>query len=122
MTGRSQRGSMTVMVAATVAVVVMALSGLVVLVDVAATVHRAAATADLAALAAAHARVSGDPGPCSSGEAVTGANGAWLRSCQLHEDDSVAVVVQVPIPVGRATAVLTGAGSVTARSRAGPAP
>ena len=59
--------------------------------------HRAARTADLAALAAAQAAADGRPDPCAAASQVAGASQATLASCDALADGSVPVVVEVPL-------------------------
>lgn len=76
------------------------------------TQRRAAAAADLAALAAAVADQHGAE-PCAAARAVAGAGGATVRACG-HSGDHVRVVVEVPVRlVGRTFAI-------PARAEAGP--
>lgn len=77
--------------------------------------QRAAATADLASLAAAHTALQGPAAACARAQAVASADGARLLRCTL-DGDTAAVLVEVvpPGPLGRL-------GSATARARAGPA-
>ncbi len=83
------------------------------------TRHRAAAAADLAALAAAGRLAVGqsEPAACSQASAVARAAGATLVAC--HQDTAAASVVEV-----RATAQFPFLGSFEAkvRARAGPEP
>lgn len=65
--------------------------------------HRAARTADLAALAAAQAAVAGLPDPCAAADRVAAASRAAVVSCELLADGSVLVVVEVPMLASTAT-------------------
>ena len=62
--------------------------------------HRAARTADLAALAAARAAADGLPDPCAAASNVAGASRATVTSCEVLADGSVLVVVEVPMLAG----------------------
>lgn len=77
--------------------------------------QRAAAVADLAALAAAQHALEGEAAACAWAARTTSADGGRLRSCAL-EGDVAEVVAEVrpPGPVGRL-------GSAVSRARAGPA-
>ena len=65
--------------------------------------HRAARTADLAALAAAQAMAGGFPDPCTAAGQVAGASNATVVSCGVLADGSVLVVVEVPLLGAAAT-------------------
>ena len=109
-----QRGSASLLV--------VTLSGLVLLIGLAAAFvtataaahRRAQSAADLAALAGAVARQRGDDA-CGGAADMAGGNGAELVTCELLGDD-VRVTVRVPSPelAGHTWEVL-------ARARAGPA-
>lgn len=74
--------------------------------------HRAAAAADLAALAAAREAIFGPTAACTAAARIAGVNGGRLRSCTLAGsiatvEVSVAprgVLARFPAPVGRARA------------------
>ncbi|WNV76219.1 Rv3654c family TadE-like protein [Geodermatophilus sp. DSM 44513] len=110
-----ERGSATVWV--------VALSGVLAAIGVAAVLvgtavvgrHRAAAAADLAALAAAERAVRGDPGACTTAGEVAAANGARLTACTLGGGAVVEVAVEVPVRLGP-----LGVPAAGARARAGP--
>jgi secretion/DNA translocation related TadE-like protein len=112
-----ERGSATVWV--------LALSGVVAVVGVAAVLvgvavgvrHRAAAAADFAALAAASQAVQGLAGGCSRAAEIAAANGAELTNCTIGPEGVAQVAVSVPVELGR-----LGRHAATARARAGPAP
>ena len=78
--------------------------------------HRAAAAADLAALAGADVLTGRAPGgACAVAAGVAAANGAWLGSCAADGADLlVSVLVLPPAP-------LAALGPATGRARAGPA-
>lgn len=111
-----ERGAGTVLVLAVAAVVVTLLLGALALLSVVLAGHRAAAAADLAALAAATA-LDGerDPGrACAAAERLAAANGARVTSCIVRGAE-----------VWLATAVdpdWRGLPQAAARSRAGPPP
>jgi secretion/DNA translocation related TadE-like protein len=77
--------------------------------------HRAAAAADLAALAAAGQVWSGPAAACSSAGGIAEANGAVLRSCRVRGQQ---VEVVTSVEVAGPAALL---GDTARRSRAGPA-
>jgi len=116
-----QRGSGTVLVLGVCAVVmILAVAGLAVA-GAAVSAHVAATAADLAAIAAATARVQGAPDACASGAAVAAANASTLTRCTLLADDSVQVTVESAMSGtdGRLTRWL-GGGAARAVARAGP--
>lgn len=81
----------------------------------AATRHRAASAADLAALAAAGAVTEGERVACGKARWVTDHMGVEMHSCRL--DGAEARVETAAAPPG----VLAGFGPAEARARAGPA-
>lgn len=105
------------------AVLVLALAGLLSLIGattsavtaVAVARQRAAAVADLAALAGAEHALEGEAAACGRARRLAAEDEGRLRSCRLL-GDVVEVVSEVrpPGPLGRL-------GSATARARAGPA-
>jgi secretion/DNA translocation related TadE-like protein len=78
--------------------------------------HRAAAAADLAALAAATESVLGDGPACARAARITSAMGADLTGCALDGWD---VLVQVRVPIGLPLPA-GGPTLATARAAAGP--
>jgi secretion/DNA translocation related TadE-like protein len=76
--------------------------------------HRAAAAADLAAMAAAKHALEGQAAACDAARLVAGRQGAVLRSCHLEGWDAV---VSVQIAAGGR---LAGLGRADGRARAGP--
>ena len=76
--------------------------------------HRAAAAADLAALAAAKHAIEGPQVACAAASTVARAQGADLRSCQLEGWEAV---VTVRITGGGR---LAGLGRAHGKARAGP--
>jgi len=78
------------------------------------TRHHAQSAADLAALAAAGAAVTGETKACGLAEWVTDRMGVTLRSCRLNGWDARVEVAARP------PGVLAGFGSAHVRSRAGP--
>lgn len=105
------RGSATVL-AAVMVLALLALSTLAVHHGAAVIArHRAAAAADLAALAGADAAVNGHPAPCDAAATVAAAGAGRLQSCEVSGWE-VRVVVS-------ATAGMLGR-DATARARAGP--
>jgi secretion/DNA translocation related TadE-like protein len=110
----SERGSATIWTL-TAAALVLAVAYACVLVAAAyGARQRAAAAADLAALAGAARLADGDP--CAAAERVVAANGAQLAACS-YDATSVAVTAAVPVPPALRG---LGAGPATARARAGP--
>ncbi|NEK60539.1 flp pilus-assembly TadE/G-like family protein [Geodermatophilus sabuli] len=110
-----ERGSATVWV--------VALSGVLAAIGVAAVLvgsavvarHRATGAADLAALAAAEQAVRGASGPCAVAAEVARANGARLTGCAVDAAAVVDVAVQVAVRLGP-----LGVRHAPARARAGP--
>lgn len=118
MTGRGDRGSSTVLAAAMSLVLVLAGSVAMVLVDLVLATHRARASADLVALAAATA-VAGGREPCTAARAAASVNAVSLVSCRADGwSGSFVVIVSVRVDTGLTTPL---PGSVTAESRAGNA-
>ena len=77
--------------------------------------QRAAAVADLAALAAAQHALEGEAAACSWAAHTAGADGGRLRGCVLRGDVAEVVAeVRPPGPLGRL-------GAAASRARAGPA-
>lgn len=114
---RGSSGSATVLVlAATAAVLTLALGGIAV-VTAGLVRQRAEAAADLAALAGA-AALQREDDPCTRAATVASAQGATLQQCRLDSRD---VVVQAQVPVGGWLRTWVGPG-IRARARAGPAP
>jgi secretion/DNA translocation related TadE-like protein len=118
--GRSDTGSAAVLAAVMTAVLLtLALAGTV-LGGLVVGQRRAAAAADLAALAAADAVSPGLPGtaaadPCRQAESIGSANGALLTGCRVEGLEVVVeVTVEVPSPLG-------GWWKVPGAARAGPA-
>jgi secretion/DNA translocation related TadE-like protein len=109
------RGAGSILILSGVVVVLTSLLAVVALGHAYLARHRAAAAADLAALAGAGQVWSGPAAACSSADGVARANGAVLRSCWV-DYGQVEVVTSVSV-IGPA-AVL---GDVTRRARAGPA-
>jgi secretion/DNA translocation related TadE-like protein len=110
-----ERGSGTVLALGLAVLVILAAVVVVVLAQSAASAFRAAAAADLAALAAADAArglIAGDP--CSVAADVARRNGAKVLSCAEGSGSTVQVrtELELPTPLGRATGL----------ARAGPPP
>ena len=78
------------------------------------TRHHAQSAADLAALAAAGAALTGETEACGLAKWVTDRMGVTLSSCRLNGWDARVEVAARP------PGVLAGFGSAHARSRAGP--
>ncbi len=79
--------------------------------------HRAAAAADLAALAGADRALGrSDGAPCPAAREVARVNGGVLAECTVSADGTVTVLVRVSLP-----RPWTGWGTAQARARAGRA-
>lgn len=108
----AQRGSATVHVLTVVLLLTALTLGVAGFAGLAAAKHRAAAAADLAALAAASAPVDG----CALAGATAARNGGRLTRCvRTGVEVMVTVVVRARAPFGLRPAL-------QARARAGPAP
>jgi secretion/DNA translocation related TadE-like protein len=126
---RRERGSAAVWVLLLVMVLTAATVIATGLADVSVTRHRAAAAADLAALAAARspdpARPSGGPSGCAAAEQVAAGHDARLLACSIDGAGVVDVVAGVDLSpwvrhlAGRGTA---GGGPIRASARASPGP
>jgi len=115
--GGRERGAGTVLVLGVVLVGLLVCSAGAVLGQAVVARHRAAAAADLAALAAADVlvgRAAGDA--CGAAGRVAGRGGARLVSCRPAGEE---VVVEVAVDVA---GVLSGLGPARAAARAGPGP
>ena len=97
---QNQRGSAGLLAVAAAAVVLAATLVALTWGSAVTARHRAARTADLAALAAARAAADGLPDPCAAASNVAGANRATVASCEVLADGSVLVVVEVPLLAG----------------------
>ncbi len=112
---REDEGAATPVVLGLCAVLSAVAVLLTALASVAVARHRAAAAADLAALAAAGAVLEGEPAACARAGQVASAQGGRLVSCALT-GELADVVVEVR-PPGR----LGELGTARVRARAGPA-
>lgn len=110
---RDDRGFATVLAAGAVAVVVLLLGVCLALGSVVATRHRAATTADLAALAGAAEAVRGQEAGCARAGQLAAENGAVLRSCRWSGWD-------LEVTVALSCGCLPVADVATVRARAGP--
>lgn len=110
---RSEQGSAGLLAVWVAAVVLAATTAAVVWGGAIVARHRAARTADLAALAAAQAAFSAGPMPCAAADRVAGPVGAVVTACRLLSDGSVLVVVELGVPV-----TLPGLDMPPARARA----
>lgn len=110
----SQRGAGTVFILSIVLVVMVALQAVAVLAAGQSARHRAAAAADLAALAAANRLAFGSADPCADAGRIADANGAVLRDCVI---DGMEVEVQVRVDTMSALPWLP---AQDRRARAGP--
>ena len=120
----SSGGAGTVLVAAVVSVLLIALGLVLGLATVAAAAGRAATAADLAALAAADAARGLQPGePCAVAAATAQRNGALLDRCAQSGDGGSTVDVWTSAPFGAGWEWLGEVGaSASGRARAGPPP
>jgi secretion/DNA translocation related TadE-like protein len=109
------RGVATVWTAGAVAALLAVTILVVWLGAAAATRHRAASAADLAALAAAGVAIQGERVACGKARWVTDRMAVELRRCRLKGADALVEVIARP------SAVLAGFGPAEARARAGPA-
>lgn len=115
MTGRD-RGAGAVLVLGMAALLALIASTATALVAVAVVRQRAAAVADLAALAAAQHALEGPVVACGWAGRTTAADAGRLVSCRLDGDVAeVTVEVRPPGPLGEL-------GAARSRARAGPAP
>ncbi|WP_286150365.1 Rv3654c family TadE-like protein [Mycobacterium sp. 1164985.4] len=112
---RADRGSTSLIGAVMIAAVVTTAVGAGYLGVAVTARHRAQATADLAALAAAHRFASGIEEACTWAAAVADAMRTEMVQCEADDLDIV-VAVQVPVVLGR-----FGVGTARALARAGPA-
>lgn len=100
---------------AMIAVVVSIALGIMVIGSAIVARHRAQASADLAALAAAGRLASGVEAACNAAASVAGAMHSAITTCRV-EDLDVIVGVEVAVDLGR-----WGLGSARTAARAGPA-
>lgn len=108
------RGAATIWTAGGIALVMVAVSGLLSFVSAVAARHRAESAADLAALAAASWAVAGEGRACAQARWVVEEMGVELRSCRLSSWDALVEVVAEP------AGVLGKFGAAAAKARAGP--
>jgi secretion/DNA translocation related TadE-like protein len=114
--GRDDAGFVTVAVAGLLLVLLSVTSLVAVLGAVGVARHRAAAAADLAALAAAERALEGPSAACTAAATVARRQSARLTSCSL---DGLEAWVEVTVrPPGRVGLM----GEARARSHAGPRP
>lgn len=109
-----ERGAGTVLVLSVVLTIMVAVQAVAVLAAGQSARHRAAAAADLAALAGANQLALGSADPCAAAGRIAHANGATLRDCVI---DGMEVEVQVRVPT---TSVLPWLPDQDRRARAGP--
>lgn len=112
--GAKDRGSGTLYVAAVISILSALAAGAVILGKAHVAHGRAAAAADLAALAAAQVLLDGSGDPCARADAIAARNRARVDSCVI-EGETVVVSASVPVELG-SLGVLTA----SARARAGP--
>jgi secretion/DNA translocation related TadE-like protein len=117
---RGDDGSASVWAVGITALLLVALLLIAFVVDVLAARSRAAAAADLAALAGAPAAAESSSTACGSAASVAAANGATLSSCRTAQDAiDVRATVTLHDPWRSWLALLAGTDSITAGSRAG---
>ncbi|TMS55854.1 helicase [Mycobacterium sp. DBP42] len=109
-----ERGSATVPAAAMVAMLIAFATGAAYLGAAVTARHRAQAAADLAALGAAGAVVSGPDAACRQATEIAARMRSVVASCRIEGLD-VVLEVTVPVHLGR-----WGAGPARASARAGP--
>lgn len=108
------RGYATVWVAGATAAILVVAATLIWFATAVGARHRAAAAADLAALAAAGSVRSGHAVACGSAALVAKRMNARLNSCDVLGRDARVVVVVVP------SGLLSAFGATQGRARAGP--
>jgi secretion/DNA translocation related TadE-like protein len=111
----SDRGSATVVAVAMMALLMSITLGIMVFGTAVVARHRAQATSDLAALAAAARLASGSAAACETATSVVTSMRATLVDCRVEQLD-VVIGVDVRVQLGR-----WGVGSAHAQARAGPA-
>jgi secretion/DNA translocation related TadE-like protein len=116
MTEDTDRGSASIWVAGAIAALLVVVGLIIGLGAAANTRHRAAAAADLAALAAAATAISGQDTACGRAGWVAERMSVTLTACRL---DGWNAEVEV---VARPPDVIMGFGRATAHARAGPVP
>ena len=115
---RREAGAGSVLVLAAVGVLVVVLAGALLVVAAARDAHRARSAADLGALAAARGTVAGRPPDCAAAARIAAGVGAALRGCRALHDGSVVVAVGVHLRWARGWAGLPT--EVGGTARAGP--
>ena len=108
------RGSMTIWVAATMALIWLVATGALAYGTVVIGRHRVETAADLAALAGAGRVADGQATACVVAATVSARNGGELGTCRLIGDD-IQVLVTRRVGLGR-----PGVHTATAAARAGP--
>lgn len=109
-----ERGSATLLASAMIAMLVVFAAGGAYLGAAVMARHRAQAAADLAALGAAGAVVSGPDAACRRAAQIAGRMRSVIAGCRVEELD-VVLEVAVPVRLGR-----WGVGPARAAARAGP--
>jgi secretion/DNA translocation related TadE-like protein len=110
---RGDRGAVTVLALAVLAMLILLTAGFGVAEAIVVAHRRAQAAADLAALAAAQA-IQRARDPCGEASTVAAGNGAALDQCRIDGED-VLVTARVPGPRW-----LGAHGDLSAQARAGP--
>ena len=110
----AEGGSASVLVVAIAAVASAMTFAALQLAEVSVSRHRAAAAADLAAIAGAVVGPATPAAVCGRARRVASENGAVLAGCRL---EGTSVLVRVDMPIGR-----VGGATVSARARAGTEP
>lgn len=113
---RSERGSGTVYAVAMIGVLAVLAAGTTLVAKAHVAYQRAAAAADLGALAGARALVDGTGDPCYAAAQIVQRNGAQLTGCAI-EGETVVIDSTVAVSLGS-----FGLKDATARARAGPVP
>lgn len=112
----SDTGNGTVYVVAMVGVLAVLAGGATLVAKAHVAQQRAAAAADLGALAGARALVDGTADPCTAAGQIVQRNGAQLAGCAI-EGETVVITSAVTVRLGG-----LGLNDATARARAGPVP
>ena len=111
---RGDTGAGSVLVLSVAALLLLVATAAAAVAAVAVARQRAAAVADLAALAAAQHALGGPTTACAWAARTVAADGGTLRSCRLDGDVAQVVAeVRPPGPLGRL-------GTAVSRARAGP--
>ena len=113
---RSERGSGTVYAVAMIGVLAALTAAATLIAKAQVSYQRAAAAADLGALAGARALVDGSDDPCGAAARIVRRNGAELAGCAI-EGETIVITSRVSVTLGS-----FGIEAAAARARAGPVP